>query len=468
MAVGDVGVWMRLAPTCTISEMPSTSYTQAAAGTLGSRSKKCCCTVREARPRNSGQHANVCIRGLIGSLHTQKRNELHIWAPGKCTRGKYRHRGQLQILSGLIQGEGSCSWVTPGKSPTIFHCTQQVELFAGIEKKPNPLLDFLTLLFGDGGSGGGNHNRGGGGGGSGNEEEGFHFTNGRHILAGLLSLTCLVLGSRRGLGLWIFCLSAASAGFLLSSCSQFGGVAYALTTTSFSKPRRLADGTSGNENGPDVSEVHSGKDLEGAIWEVKGSKWQRYILDEEKDDFVPDVVKQNETEAEAYELSCQEEKVHERLKSEVDSEYAAVRSRLAKQVEDWEAEKASKLLKTVEETSGKKHLNLHSETNSEKSESESNANGADSEQAQRGEEAPSSIQRQLRSVLDYCGEVTKQVMLPEGYPRSVTDDYTEFTMWRMGQIIASQISGVLTTQVRRQCVELDIWLEELCGSSFLM
>ena len=44
-------------------------------------------------------------------------------------------------------------------------------------------------------------------------------------------------------------------------------------------------------------------------------------------------------------------------------------------------------------------------------------------------------------------ELSKQILLPDGYPGSVTDDYMEYTLWRMGQVIASQISGVLTTQV---------------------
>lgn len=44
-------------------------------------------------------------------------------------------------------------------------------------------------------------------------------------------------------------------------------------------------------------------------------------------------------------------------------------------------------------------------------------------------------------------ELSKQLLLPDGYPGSVTDDYMEYTLWRMGQVIASQISGVLTTQV---------------------
>jgi hypothetical protein len=57
------------------------------------------------------------------------------------------------------------------------------------------------------------------------------------------------------------------------------------------------------------------------------------------------------------------------------------------------------------------------------------------------------FEKGLKMVMVRFIELGKRVMLPEGYPGSVTSDYMEYTLWRMGQIIASQISGVLTTQV---------------------
>lgn len=60
------------------------------------------------------------------------------------------------------------------------------------------------------------------------------------------------------------------------------------------------------------------------------------------------------------------------------------------------------------------------------------------------------IQQGVESVVTRFVELGKQLLLPDGYPRSVTDDYMEYTLWRMGQVIASQINGVLTTQVLLQ------------------
>lgn len=57
------------------------------------------------------------------------------------------------------------------------------------------------------------------------------------------------------------------------------------------------------------------------------------------------------------------------------------------------------------------------------------------------------VQQGVQSVVTRFVELGKQLLLPDGYPQSVTDDYMEYTLWRMGQVIASQISGVLTTQV---------------------
>ncbi|KAK6158546.1 hypothetical protein DH2020_005860 [Rehmannia glutinosa] len=45
-----------------------------------------------------------------------------------------------------------------------------------------------------------------------------------------------------------------------------------------------------------------------------------------------------------------------------------------------------------------------------------------------------------------CRDLAMSVMLPEGFPESVTSDYLEYSLWRGVQGIAAQISGVLATQ----------------------
>ena len=52
-----------------------------------------------------------------------------------------------------------------------------------------------------------------------------------------------------------------------------------------------------------------------------------------------------------------------------------------------------------------------------------------------------------------CKEVIMRLMLPEGYPESVTSDYLDYSLWRGVQGVASQISGVLATQVRGNSVK---------------
>ena len=46
-----------------------------------------------------------------------------------------------------------------------------------------------------------------------------------------------------------------------------------------------------------------------------------------------------------------------------------------------------------------------------------------------------------------CREVFMRLMLPEGYPESVTSDYLEYSVWRSVQGVAAQVSSVLATQV---------------------
>lgn len=52
-----------------------------------------------------------------------------------------------------------------------------------------------------------------------------------------------------------------------------------------------------------------------------------------------------------------------------------------------------------------------------------------------------------QNLLTQCRNLLIQFLLPEGYPNSVTSDYLDYSLWRGVQGIASQISGVLATQV---------------------
>lgn len=49
--------------------------------------------------------------------------------------------------------------------------------------------------------------------------------------------------------------------------------------------------------------------------------------------------------------------------------------------------------------------------------------------------------------LEKCRQLVMRLMLPEGYPKSVTSDYLDYSLWRAVQGVASQISAVLATQV---------------------
>ncbi|XP_020593783.1 protein root UVB sensitive 1, chloroplastic-like [Phalaenopsis equestris] len=53
-----------------------------------------------------------------------------------------------------------------------------------------------------------------------------------------------------------------------------------------------------------------------------------------------------------------------------------------------------------------------------------------------------------------CQDFFFMLMLPEGYPGSVSADYIEYSLWRAVQGIASQISGVLSTQALLYAVGL--------------
>lgn len=53
-----------------------------------------------------------------------------------------------------------------------------------------------------------------------------------------------------------------------------------------------------------------------------------------------------------------------------------------------------------------------------------------------------------------CKELTTTLLLPEGFPESVTSDYLEYALWRGVQGVAAQISGVLATQALLYAVGL--------------
>lgn len=48
---------------------------------------------------------------------------------------------------------------------------------------------------------------------------------------------------------------------------------------------------------------------------------------------------------------------------------------------------------------------------------------------------------------DECKDLVMRLMLPDGFPESVTSDYLEYSLWRGFQGVAAQVSGVLATQV---------------------
>lgn len=53
-----------------------------------------------------------------------------------------------------------------------------------------------------------------------------------------------------------------------------------------------------------------------------------------------------------------------------------------------------------------------------------------------------------------CANVVVQLLLPDGYPHSVSSDYLQYSLWRGVQGVASQISGVLSTQALLYAVGL--------------
>lgn len=53
----------------------------------------------------------------------------------------------------------------------------------------------------------------------------------------------------------------------------------------------------------------------------------------------------------------------------------------------------------------------------------------------------------LEGLWNHCRDMIIRLMLPQGYPDSVTNDYLDYSLWRGVQGVASQVSGVLATQV---------------------
>ncbi|KAL9254673.1 root UVB sensitive 1, chloroplastic-like protein [Drosera capensis] len=71
----------------------------------------------------------------------------------------------------------------------------------------------------------------------------------------------------------------------------------------------------------------------------------------------------------------------------------------------------------------------------------------ESSRAGGGAENGGDLGMRMRLGLTGLRDVVMGLMLPEGFPDSVTSDYLEYSLWRGVQGVASQISGVLATQV---------------------
>ncbi|KAG6389655.1 hypothetical protein SASPL_151127 [Salvia splendens] len=67
---------------------------------------------------------------------------------------------------------------------------------------------------------------------------------------------------------------------------------------------------------------------------------------------------------------------------------------------------------------------------------------------------PTSSAATLGDVWAKCRDLAAGLLLPEGFPDSVTSDYLEYSLWRGVQGIAAQISGVLATQAMLYAIGL--------------
>ncbi|KAH9321142.1 hypothetical protein KI387_015781, partial [Taxus chinensis] len=155
---------------------------------------------------------------------------------------------------------------------------------------------------------------------------------------------------------------------------SFSAVAKTAATESPSIPLN-----SNSENAE--NETAEAGDVSDFVWEVKGGKWRRILLNYLKDEFV-------------------------------------VEGRIAGQNETSEPSRGKEFSKT------------------------------DTGIRNKGSQSV------LSSSIGWCKDFVLRLMLPEGYPGSVTGDYMEYSLWRMGQGIASQMNGVLTTQALLYAVGL--------------
>ncbi|KAM0911792.1 hypothetical protein ACQ4PT_013219 [Festuca glaucescens] len=76
------------------------------------------------------------------------------------------------------------------------------------------------------------------------------------------------------------------------------------------------------------------------------------------------------------------------------------------------------------------------------------------EKVEAGHGELTALQRQLERSWRRCTDFALQLLLPDGYPHSVSSDYMQYSLWRGVQGIASQISGVLSTQALLYAVGL--------------
>ncbi|TYJ23078.1 hypothetical protein E1A91_A08G166900v1 [Gossypium mustelinum] len=60
----------------------------------------------------------------------------------------------------------------------------------------------------------------------------------------------------------------------------------------------------------------------------------------------------------------------------------------------------------------------------------------------------------LSTLWGQCRDLVMRLLLPEGFPDSVTSDYLDYSLWRGVQGVASQVSGVLATQALLYAVGL--------------
>ncbi|EPS60603.1 hypothetical protein M569_14200, partial [Genlisea aurea] len=60
----------------------------------------------------------------------------------------------------------------------------------------------------------------------------------------------------------------------------------------------------------------------------------------------------------------------------------------------------------------------------------------------------------FRDIWMKCRDLASSLLLPEGFPESVTIDYLEYSLWRGVQGVAAQINGVLATQALLYAVGL--------------